>query len=60
MWVEIKKENTLTAAKKWKMLFEKQNIPTLLLPPKGKEEETYRVLVPKDKEHIIQNVARKN
>jgi hypothetical protein len=59
MWVEIKKENSLTAAKKWKELFEEEGIPAHLLPPKGEEEGIYQVLVPKDKEHLIQEVLRK-
>jgi hypothetical protein len=59
MWVDIKKENSLTAAKKWKLLFEEEGIPTLMLPPKGEENGTYRVLVPGDKEHLIQEVLRK-
>jgi hypothetical protein len=59
MWVEIKKENSLTAARKWKELFEDEGIPTRLLPPKGEEMGTYRVLVPRDKEHVIQEVLRK-
>jgi hypothetical protein len=59
MWVEIKQENSLTTARKWKDLFEDEGIPTRLLPPKGEEKGTYRVLVPKDKEHVIQEVLRK-
>jgi|WetSurMetagenome_2_1015567.scaffolds.fasta_scaffold656587_2 hypothetical protein len=59
MWVDIKKENSLTAARKWKELFEEEGIPALILPPKGEENGTYRVLVPKDKEHLIQEVLRK-
>jgi len=59
MWVEIKKENNLTAAKKWKELFEEEGIPALIMPPKGKEEAIYSVLVPNDKEHIIREFLRK-
>jgi hypothetical protein len=59
MWVEIKQENSLTAARKWKGLFEDEGIPTRLMPPEGEENGTYRVLVPRDKEHIIQEVLRK-
>ncbi len=59
MWVDIKKENTLTAARKWKELFEEDGIPVLILPVKGEENGNYRVLVPKDKEHLIQEILRK-
>jgi hypothetical protein len=59
MWVDIKKENSLTSARKWKAIFEEEGIPTLILPPKGEENGTYRVLVPADKEHVIQEVLKK-
>ncbi len=58
MWVEIKKESNLTAARKWKETIENEGIPARLLPPKGEEQGTYSVLVPKDKEHIIQEILR--
>ena len=63
MWVEIKKAKTLMTAEMWKELFEGEGIPTRILPasgePMGQETATYRVLVPKDKEHIITEVLRK-
>jgi hypothetical protein len=58
MWIEIKKENSLTAAQKWKEIIEAEGIPSRLLPPKGEEKGTYSVLVPKDKEHVIQEILR--
>jgi len=58
MWAEIKKENSLTAAKKWKELIEDEGIPVLILPPRGPEQGEYRVLVPQDKEHLIQEVLK--
>ena len=63
MWVEIKKEQSLKRAEKWKELFEDEGIPTRILPasgePMGKESATYLVLVPEDKQHIIEEVLRK-
>ena len=59
MWKEVKRENTLTAAKKLKDLLEKRNVPARLLPPKGPEEGSYAVLVPEDKEHLILEILRK-
>jgi hypothetical protein len=59
MWVEIKKENSLKAAREWKALFEEEGVPALIMPPKGKEEGVYSILVPNDKEHIIQEFLRK-
>jgi hypothetical protein len=58
MWVEIKKENSLTAAQRWKELIEDEGIPARLLPPRGQEQGVYRVLVPKDKEHVLKEVLR--
>ena len=63
MWVEIKKVKGLKAAEKWKNLFEDEGIPTRILPASGeaaeRESATYLVLVPGDKEHIIEEVLRK-
>ena len=50
-------------AEMWKELFEGEGIPTHILSaagePMGQESAAYRVLVPKDKEHIIEEVLRK-
>ena len=50
-------------AEMWKELFEGEGIPTRILPesglPIGQESATYRILVPEDKEHIIEEVLRK-
>jgi hypothetical protein len=63
MWVEVKKANSLMMAEMWKELFEGEGIPTRILPPSGeprdREMATYSILVPKDKEHVIQEVLRK-
>jgi len=63
MWVEIKKVEGLKAAEEWKELFESEGIPTRILPVSGevaeRESATYLVLVPGDKEHIIEEVLRK-
>jgi hypothetical protein len=58
MWIEIKKENSLTAARKWQEAIEGEGVPARLLPPKGEEKGTYSVLVPKDKEHVVQEILR--
>ncbi|MFC2065759.1 hypothetical protein ACFLUO_01675 [Chloroflexota bacterium] len=63
MWVEVKKAQSLTSAEMWKELFEGEGIPTRIMPvsglPTGQELATYSVLVPRDKEHIIEEVLRK-
>lgn len=63
MWTEIKKAQNLTTAEMWQALFEGQGIPTRILPANGgamgQESATYLILVPQDKEHVIQEVLRK-
>ena len=63
MWKEVKKAQTLMTAEMWKELFEGEGIPTRILPesglPMGQELVTYRILVPEDKEHVIEEVLRK-
>ncbi len=63
MWTEIKQAKNLMTAEMWKGLFEGEGVPTRILPasgePMGRESATYRILVPKDKEHIIEEVMRK-
>jgi hypothetical protein len=63
MWVEIKKARNLMIAEMWKEFFEGEGIPTRILPvsgvPIGQELATYRILVPEDKKHVIEEVLRK-
>jgi len=63
MWVEVKRAQSLMMAEMWKELFEGEGIPARILPasgePIGQELATYLVLVPKDKEHVVQEVLRK-
>jgi len=63
MWVEIKKAQNLMIAEMWKELFEGEGIPTRILPasgePMGQELAVYRILVPEDKKHVIEEVLRK-
>ncbi len=50
-------------AEMWKELFEGEGIPTRILPASGeapgRELTVYRVLVPEDKKHVIEEVLRK-
>jgi len=50
-------------AEMWKELFEGEGIPTRILPVSGeapgRELTVYRVLVPEDKKHVIEEVLRK-
>ncbi len=63
MWVEIKKAQNLMMAEMWKELFEGEGIPARILPasgkPIGQELATYLILVPEDKQHVIEEVLRK-
>ena len=63
MWIEIKQAPNLMMAEMWKELFEGEGIPTRILPdsgePVGRELTPYRVLVPEDKKHVIEEVLRK-
>ena len=50
-------------AEMWKEFFEGEGIPTRLMPvsglPMGQEFAAYRVMVPKDKKHVFDEVMRK-
>ncbi|MEE8413720.1 MAG: hypothetical protein V3R96_04130 [Dehalococcoidales bacterium] len=63
MWVEIKQAKNLMMAEMWKELFEGEGIPTRLLTasgePMGQELAAYRILVPEDKQQVIEEVLKK-
>ena len=63
MWVEIKQAKNLMMAEMWKELFEGEGIPTRILPVSGEapgwELVAYRVLVPEDKKHVVEETLRK-
>ncbi len=63
MWTEVKRAQNLMTAEMWKELFEGEGIPTRILPasgePIGQESAIYRILVPEDKKHIIEEILRK-
>ncbi len=63
MWVEVKKAPNLMLAEMWKELFEGEGIPTHILPATGeapdRELVAYRILVPNDKQHLIDEILRK-
>jgi len=63
MWAEIKKAQNLMTAEMWKELFEGEGVPTRIMPESGgapgRELTKYRILVPEDKKHVIEEVLRK-
>ncbi len=50
-------------AEMWKELFEGEGIPTQIIPVTGevpdRELVTYRVMVPTDKKHLIEEILKK-
>jgi hypothetical protein len=63
MWVEVRQAPNLMLAEMWKELFEGEGVPTQIVPVTGgaptRELAAYRILVPKDKQHLIQEILRK-
>ncbi len=63
MWTEVKRAKNLMTAEMWKELFEGEGVPARIMPVTGdmieQELADYRILVPKDKEHVIKEVLRK-
>jgi len=53
----------LVIAEMWKELFEGEGVPARIVPasglPEGRELDTYRILVPKDRGHVIEEILRK-
>ncbi len=62
MWTEIRKVPNLMLAEMWKEYFEGEGIPTQILPVTGEEPGRefveYRILVPADKKHLIDELLR--
>jgi hypothetical protein len=63
MWVEVKKASNLMLAEMWKEYFEAEGVPTQILSEGGeapdRELTTYRILVPDDKGHVIEEILKK-
>lgn len=62
MRIEIMKAPNLMIAEMWKEFFEGEGVPCQILPEDGKtfaEATTYRLLVAKEKEHVIKEILRK-
>jgi hypothetical protein len=62
MWTEVRKVPNLMLAEMWKEFFEGEGIPTHILPVTGeapnREMVPYRILVPDDKKHLIDEILR--
>ena len=63
MWVEVKSAPNRMLAEMWKDLFEGEGIPSKMFPADGslemREAVAYKIYVPSEKAHIIDEVLRK-
>ena len=63
MWVEIKKVPNLMTAEMWKEVFEGEGLPTRILPEGDildwGERVPFRVMVPRGREHVAEEILRK-
>ena len=63
MWVQIKSASSLMIAEMWKEFFEGEGIPTRLLvdpdSPTVGESAIYCVLIPEEKNHVVEEILRK-
>jgi hypothetical protein len=62
VWTEVKQAPNLMLAEMWKEFFEGEGIPTRILPVTGeaptRELVAYRILVPEDKRHLIEEILK--
>ena len=63
MWVDFKKAPNLMIAEMWKELLEGEELPTQLLPEghilSWGEQIPYRIMVPRGREHVAEEILRK-
>ncbi len=63
MWIDYMKAPGLIIAEMWKELLEGEGLPTKLLPEGDildwGEEVPYRIMVPRGREHVADEILRK-
>tara|TARA_B100000700_G_scaffold330782_1_gene458984 strand:+ start:5763 stop:5957 length:195 start_codon:yes stop_codon:yes gene_type:complete len=63
MWVDYKKTPNLMTAQMWKDLLEGEGLPTNIIPADDildwSEHSSFRVMVPKGREHVADEILRK-
>jgi hypothetical protein len=63
MWVDYRKASNLVAAEMWKDVLEGQGLPTKIIPEgdilNWGERVSFRVLVPRGREHVADEILRK-
>ncbi len=63
MWVEFKRSPNLMIAEMWREALEGEGLPTRILPQGDildwGERVPFRILVPRGKEHVAEEIMRK-
>jgi len=63
MWTEFRRVPNLMTAEMWKELLESEGLPTRILPEGDildwGEQVPFRVLVPRGREHVAEEILRK-
>lgn len=63
MWTDYKRASNLMSAEMWKDVLEGDGLPTKILPDGDiltwGERSTFRILVPKGREHVADEILRK-
>ncbi|MEE2885329.1 MAG: hypothetical protein VX701_06505 [Chloroflexota bacterium] len=63
MWIDYRKAPNLMAAEMWKDALESEGLTTKILPEPGitkwGELVSFRILVPKGREHVADEILRK-
>ena len=63
MWVDFKKAPNLMIAEMWKEILEGEGLPTNIIPEdeilNWGERVPYRIMVPRGREHVAEEILRK-
>ena len=63
MWVDYKRAPNLMLAEMWKEILEGEGLPVRLLPEGGLleygETSAFRIMVPRGREHVADEILRK-
>ena len=63
MWVDFKKAPNLMIAEMWQEILEGEGLPTNIIPEGNKldwgERVPYRIMVPRGREHVAEEILRK-
>ena len=63
MWTEFKKVSNLMTAEMWKDVLEGEGLPTRILPEGDildwADRTPFRIMVPKGREHVAEEILRK-